>query len=137
MTKARPMIVPCATVALCKRRKVELIPPLLPSLTKSLLLPLELGSVDVATPPAVAVDDGSEVVAEDKNGLTELPPVALLRSKVNASKSSCSRRLTDGELCPTGDPLLMAQIQDESLEVKSMLPSFQDAQLEPVQKIGH
>ena len=130
------MIVPCAIVALLVAER----PDLLPELELPELAPLLAPAVAVAVvPPAGAVATGaaplealSVVETSERKGLSEFPPRAFVRSKVNSSMSLCCCRLTDRELLLIGEPSFTAQIHWLFVEEKSIVPPFQEAQLEPV-----
>ncbi len=77
----------------------------------------------------VTVPEG--VTDVSRNGLMELPPLALVRSKVKALIELCWEMSAEGESCFKAEPCLTAQIQDEELEVISIVPPCQDMQLEP------
>ena len=111
-------------------------------------LPL-LESLALVAPEAGAVATGatepeaSELtalyaeVAAVRNGLSELLPLAFVRSKVKEFMELCCCRSADLSSLLMGAPSFPAQIQFVDKEEKSILPPVQVAQFEPVHIRGN
>lgn len=144
MTKARGMMIPCAIII---RVVIAWLPlsspladeapsegaPLAPEVLLAFgpLLASETAAVGAVPPAAV------DVAVASRNGLTELPPAALVRSNLNAPCTEWIWRLAAWSLVFKADPSFTDQIQLVDDDFRSMLPPFHELQFEPDDRIRY